>query len=216
MKSAWQWGATGKHPVVKDYIRIGQATPMLDMFARWVEEGYHSVPADTVQRSWRFFAKGAGRDELACGLVRDSRDGVGRAFPLLILGTGPLADGEQRWEAMALACDTAWERMEYLATKRVFDLNELKGALARLPAPAWPAQMSTVAPAPEIPPLEDGSLSITLHGHTQTEARLMRLKQTNPIPPAAVFIGGLVEEPRMVVFTRPLNTADFERLWKAA
>lgn len=217
LSPAWQWGAAGKHPVVKDYIRLGAQTPLLNVFARWVEEGY-PVPADTAPRSWRFFAKGRQRDELACGFVRDSRDGVGRSFPFLILGSGVLEGWTARWEIVPLACDAAWERMEYLAAKQVFDLNELKGAIARLPSPSFPAQDGSIEPASELPPEEGGVETIPLQGTDQARdvaSSLMRLKQTTPAAPEAIFIGGLVEHPRMVVFTRTLNTADFGRLWRA-
>ena len=44
----WTWSAVGKHPVVKDYIKLGQETPLLNAFLKWVEEGGVPLPADEV------------------------------------------------------------------------------------------------------------------------------------------------------------------------
>jgi hypothetical protein len=59
--AGWGWALAGKHPVVKDYIRIGQGSPLMDDFSRWVEEGISQGEAGGRPHSWRFFARDAGR-----------------------------------------------------------------------------------------------------------------------------------------------------------
>jgi len=214
----WTWGAAGKHPIVKDYISLGQETPLLHVFSRWVEEGYHKVNKDTTHRSWRFFAKGMKRAELSCGLLRNSHDGVGRPFPFIILGSGPLEGWEPRWEILPLAFDTLWERMEYLCAKRVFDLTELKKDIERLPNPSLPEEgQFVVESGSELPQQQDGILSIPLKGTGDPREEiiqcLMLFKSSSHHIPDAVFIGGPAEQSFLVIFTRSLNMADFKKLW---
>jgi len=214
----WKWGAYGKHPVVKDYIRLGEQSPLMDAFSRWVEAGYAALSQTGTPHSWRFFAKGPQGSEIACGLVRDSRDGVGRAFPLLILGTGALEMWEARWPGIPEACEASWQRMEYLCARRMFDLAELKGALARLPSPAWPEHGGPVEPAPNLPPLEGGAVHAPLPETGDQRAHVARLLtgfKAAGANPEAVFIGGRMKKPGIAIFTRGLFAEDFGRLWQA-
>jgi type VI secretion system protein VasJ len=216
----WIWAAAGKHPAVKDYIRLGQDTPVMGAFSRWVEVGFSRVSRDTAQHSWRFFARGSQREELVCGLVRDSRDGAGRPFPFLILGTGTLEGWEHQWVNLPDACDGPWERMEFLCMKRIFDLEELKGDIIRLPRPSLKGEGQPGAESPEgslIPPQDSGMVSIPLAGtgdHREESVHLLKLMDARyHTVPDAVFIGGAIEHAFLAGFFRPLNTADFMRLW---
>ena len=216
MKS-WKWGAYGKHPVVKDYIRVGEESPLLNIFSRWIEAGYAAVSQTGTSHSWRFFAKGLQGSEVVCGLVRDSRDGVGRAFPLLILGSGALEIWEARWPGIPDACEACWQRMEYLSTQRMYDLAELKGALARLPSPVWSEHESPVEPAHDLPPMEGGAVFLPLPETGDQRARIVQLLagfKAMGANPEAVFIGGRMEKPVIAIFTRGLFAEDFGRLWR--
>ena len=188
MKS-WKWGAYGKHPVVKDYIRVGEESPLLNIFSRWIEAGYAAVSQTGTSHSWRFFAKGLQGSEVVCGLVRDSRDGVGRAFPLLILGSGALEIWEARWPGIPDACEACWQRMEYLSTQRMYDL----------------------------PPMEGGAVFLPLPETGDQRARIVQLLagfKAMGANPEAVFIGGRMEKPVIAIFTRGLFAEDFGRLWR--
>jgi type VI secretion system protein VasJ len=218
--TTWDWAASGKHPVVKDYIRIGKETSIADTFSRWVEEGYRRVSGNTALHSWRFFAKGTQPEELVCGLLRDSFDGVGRPFPFLIVGTGMLEGWEKHWVYIPEILDGVWERIEFLCTKRVFDLNELKTDISRLPSPAFkekwpPAVVSAVDRS--LPESQEGLLAIGLKGagdlHSEIMQGLMALKAHSRSVPDAIFIGGPLEQSFLVAFTRQINAADFLRLW---
>ncbi|MEW5801056.1 MAG: hypothetical protein AB1847_03020 [bacterium] len=77
-------------------------------------EAATSSPASCVH-SFRFWTRGSAKDMLVCGLVRDSSDRLGRPYPLLIMGTGPLPGWEERWDLVSLACERSWSQMEHLA-----------------------------------------------------------------------------------------------------
>lgn len=217
--STWVWGASGKHPVVKDYIRIGQDTPFMDALSRRIEEGYPNVAGGTHMRSWRFFARGIKPQELSCGLVRDSRDGAGRPFPLLIMGSGVLEKWERCWEYLPYSLSDLWERMEYISAKRIFDLSELKGDIMRLPAPPlpeWEKVVDESGPRP-IPEQQDGMLAIPLSaaGDYREEIvhLLRRVGERQHAVPDAVFMGGTLSSSFLVTFFRSLGAQDFVRLW---
>jgi type VI secretion system protein VasJ len=206
--------------VVKDYIRIGRETSIADTLSKWVEEGYARVSANTTLHSWRFFARGTKPEELVCGLLRDSFDGAGRPFPFLIVGTGRLEGWEKHWVYIPEILNGVWERMEFLCTKRVFDLDELKADIGRLPSPAFKKQWPSAAvPAAwrSLPDSKEGLISIGLKGagdlHGEIMQGLTAIKAHSRCVPDALFIGGPPEQSFLVAFTRQINAADFIRLW---
>jgi type VI secretion system protein VasJ len=143
-REEWQWGAYGKHPAARDYFGVGQSSPLMKGFSEWVEAG-HSMMTSRGERndgtvSWRFWARGPREGDLICGVVRDSSDGLGRPYPLLVLGTGPLDDWENHWELMPFACERTWTQMEYFSTRCYGDLKGLEAELKfmRQPASEWP------------------------------------------------------------------------------
>lgn len=218
--ATWAWAASGKHPVVKDFIRFGPETPAVGALSRWVEEGYSKVPVITNMHSWRFFARGTQSQEIVCGLLRDSRDGAGRPFPLLIVGTGRIEGWEKHWVYLPEILGGLWERLEFLSTKRVFDLEELKADVSRLPSPVFKKQWQPV----EVPEGDrslldgqEGMFSLGLKGTVDYSSEIIQglktLKTLSLSVPDAVFIGGLLEQPFLVAFTRQINAADFNRLW---
>jgi type VI secretion system protein VasJ len=139
----WQWVAYGKHPAAKDCIKLGQDFPLLNSFTNWIENGYQvlacrSNPAKA-RCSWRFWAREARKENLVCGVARDSNDSLGRPYPLVIMGTGPLKDWVSQWDLVPLACESVWGQMEYLSTKTFSDLRELVEGVQSIvpPAPEW-------------------------------------------------------------------------------
>jgi type VI secretion system protein VasJ len=218
--TTWAWAASGKHPVVKDYIRIGRETSAADTLSKWVEEGYTRVSGNTALHSWRFFARGTQSEELVCGLLRDSFDGVGRPFPFLIVGSGRIEGWEKHWVYIPEILDGIWERMEFLCTKRVFDLEELKADIGGLPSPAFKKQWQGAAASAvdrSLPDSREGMLAIGLKGAGDLRSEIMQglttIKANTRCVPDAVFIGGPPEQSFLVAFTRQINADDFLRLW---
>jgi type VI secretion system protein VasJ len=205
--------------VVKDYIRIGPANPWLDEMTRWVEGGYPASPGETALHSWRFFIRGRRPKELGCGLVRDSSDGAGRPFPLLIMGSGMPERWEDRWEFLPQDLDDCWERMEQIGVRKVSGLAELKESIMRLPMPG----LSGGNPGVEVsqggttPPWQEGMIAAALEeslDHTgQIVGLLGRIRSGYEGPPDAVFMGGTDSRSFLVVFRRALRPEDFRKLW---
>lgn len=221
MKSdaGWGWALAGKHPVVKDYIRIGQGSSLMDDFSRWVEGGYPRVKPAATPHSWRFFARGRRRGELSCGLIRDSRDGAGRPFPLLIMGWGVLAGWEEDWVHLPYSLDALWERIEFVCTRRVFDLEELKSEVLRLggPSPVAGLWMPGGSAVRDGIPQHRGMAAARLPGTAdhldEIVELLLRMDKPGTAEPEAVFMGGPPEPSYVAVFFRPLVADDFATLW---
>ena len=241
----WTFAAFGKHPGAKDYIRLGSATPLLAGIADWVDKGYAGIGgkkkgmADAA--AWRFWSKGSGPGALVCGVVRDSVDGLGRPYPLLVLGTGALRDWEGHWDLLPYACLPLWQRIEYLGAQRYEEIGRLESAIRGLhpPVPEWAdytgrRDREVVAPevlagavgpdvAPdrggdEVPPGE-ASRFIRLDGGAGGDpfpaavAWQARLRRDDAEAPNAVFFGGTISRAYLGVFRRSLAMTDFARIW---
>jgi len=134
-KHTWEWFAIGKHPVAMDYFRLGVVTPLANAFAGWFESGYETLagrnrPGSTIH-SWRFWSKGIGKESIACGVGRDSSDGRGRPYPLLIMGIGTLPGWEDNWDLLTFSCEDTWRHIEHIATGRFSDLKQMEAELGR-------------------------------------------------------------------------------------
>ena len=232
----WLWAAHGKHPAAKDYFSIGSRFPLLAVFVEWIRMGY-APPAGGGERgdaliSWRFWARGPGKGELACGLLRDSRDSFGRPYPLLILGNGRLPGWERHWEHLPEACHGVWLQLEDICASNSGTLGELEEKLGAMwqPEPCRERQGASVSSVPEaweMPRREAQRMarhemgSVTLGGHdspdgdflTQTLFLTKVLKDSAVTPPGAFFIGGTFGKPLLFFFRRPMRAADFRALW---
>ena len=242
----WSWSAYGKHPAAKDYFSIGQESPIGKSFANWIDSGYRELgptkrPA-TDPVAWRFWARGAGKENIVCGVVKDSSDSVGRHYPLLIIGTGSLNDWENRWDLLPLACDKPWGQIEYASARMVHDIQALGTEIRNIrpPYPEWAEYESgrkglmdslTVkgrehAPydldnlktrASGLSGKQEGFISLD-HKTFQDQFTLiscwhMLLKAHSKSAPNAVFLGGTFGKSFMAFFNRALQTADFMHLW---
>jgi type VI secretion system protein VasJ len=178
-------------------------------FSEWVESGYRALackprsPAEF--HSFRFWAKGPGRDGLVLGVVRDSSDDIGRPYPFFTMGTGPLKDWEQHWDLLPLACEMSWGRIEYLCSGAVQDLRRMEMEVAqrlRPPEPDWEGlterrrAMSPLGPAVGGPPSAVGSCmdlkemqrrAAGLSGGTQIFLNLDAARAGDPVATAAVW-----------------------------
>lgn len=243
-KRSWNWAAWGKHPVVRDYFRVGSDNPLLKAFFDWVETG-HSMLCPKRDHSsncysWRFWARGSEKNNIVCGVVRDSGDSLGRSYPLLIIGTGPLQKWDDHWDVLPLACEKAWSHLEYLITKRFLDFKHMEDGVRIIKPPSsnWSeftnqrdsrfkcfSNHKLFHQDPEVIKKRADSLT----KKTQCFVPLDRVLFNDPITlaclwhfslksrlrkiPNAVFLGGVPDDSYLAVFKRPLVPADFVRLW---
>lgn len=246
---AWRFAAEGKHPVAKDFIRLGQTGPFAEGFAGWVEGGYTALTSKAGPSpefcSWRFWTKGAGRDSLVCGVIRENSDSVGRPYPFFIIGSGPLRDWEEHWDLLPFACENTWCQLEYLATHRFDDVKKLEAELAQIrpPSGAWEAHEARRRSLNEIgSPLDPYASFLDLEklkkqarglaGETEIFVSLERGTNADKIlqvslwhhlfrealkaAPGALFLGGTLEKVWLAAFKRSLAAPDFVQLWSVS
>jgi len=244
--SQWHWIAYGKHPVAGDFFGLGEKAGILHAFSDWMEKGYHALaaqrPFPATLFSWRFWAKGSGKQSLVCGLVKDSTDRVGRPYPLLIAGTGPLKGWQERWDLLPFACERSWNQIESLSIRRFQDLKQLQEEIRKIrgPAPQWPeydaerknlekSELISGSGVSSWEPHDFGTLEAGLreekeimvyldekYPHDQLTLSCLyhsAFKARSPVLPNAVFMGGTLETTYLAVFQRPLTSADFVKLW---
>lgn len=231
----WQWGAYGKQPWAKDYFKVGSAFPLLNGFADWIEKGYNTVAAKNThadkQHSWRFWTREPRQDHVICGVIRDSADALGRPYPFLIIGVGPLEGWKKNWELFPFVFDSVWGQVEYLCTRMYGDSRVLEAEVSsiRSPIAEWSRfseeRERLMAGSSDFEPLQQ-----TFLNHEETEGLLRideqphdyfktvslcheAIKRRADIPPNAVFMGGTLDRTYFVHFRRPLTTSDFTRLW---
>ena len=240
----WHWSVTGKHPAFTDYFELGRPLPLTKTFFGWLRKGYAMVVSrrrdGRNDRSWRFWSRGIDRGSLVCGLIRDSGDGLGRPYPLLVIGQGPLDKWEDHWDLVALACQKTWSGMDDFSRESFRDLGEVERTLSGVPSPepAWerlgqekdrlghgdhpdsgsPGIGETVKRVFE----EHGGgdfLSIPLNqipaddiSHSALTCHVVMGDHLHT-PPNAVFMGGTPDKGYLVIYRRALSAGDFVRLW---
>ena len=245
----WHWAAFGKHPVAKDYFKMGSDVPLLKAFSGWVEQGYQLLGAKRRHsldlHAWRFWAKGPKKDRLVCGVGRDSSDSIGRPYPLLIMGTGPLEGWEDHWDLLPFACEKTWSQIEYLATRRFADFKQLEDEVRTIKPPyaCWsefeyqrgrPEELTACSNhrAPSLGPRDVENKVANLSEKTELFIPLECGPSLDPFAlaglwhsflkvraagiPNAVFMGGVLEKAYLAVFRRPLIPTDFLQLWSSA
>nr|MCU0538756.1 TagF domain-containing protein [Desulfobacterales bacterium] len=138
--SAWRWFALGKHPCAPDFFRVGNVFDLSRSLEEWIEAGFSrihekrfSLPA---MKAFRFWAQGAPSGGICGGIVRDSTDKLGRPYPFLAAGTGPLPGWEQAWDLVPMALEGCWRQMERLAARSFGLLPELEAELLGWAPPA--------------------------------------------------------------------------------
>lgn len=245
-KQDWEWTAWGKHPAAMDYFQLGPSTPLVKAFRGWIEKGYQQLMSASKNRSeflsWRFWARGNGKGHIACGIGRDSSDGLGRPYPLLIMGTGSLFGWEGHWDLLPNALESVWGDMEYLAARKHRDFDSLKIDLRGLRPPHsqwsdWSASKDTstherlfeesASAGIRITEIEDGVIRLREQGAllinlgtraVQDQSNLVRLwhsylRSKLGVIPNAAFVGGASIQTSLAVFKRALSPSDFVTLW---
>ena len=240
----WRWVACGKHPSVKDFFSIGLDFQLAGIFSDWIKRGYPALaerkPFVQGLRSWRFWARGAQKNDIVCGLLRDSYDSLGRPYPLLIIGTGPLPSWEDQWDILPLVCEKTWRQAEYFSTNKFSDLKTLENEIlkTRPPVPEWPDLQNTSDKLAELTTMPETFTPILAQLNNQTVNESLNvvgsiaidseaaydsftlilyvnsiLKNRLRAAPNAIFIGGTFEQSYLVFFRRPMKSADFMTLW---
>lgn len=243
LKHSWNWGAFGKHPVGRDYFRVGPNDPFLQAFSDWVENGYRRLNPEHVSHpvfySWRFWAKGPKKGSVVCGVGRDSSDSLGRPYPFLIMGKGPLEDWENHWELLPLAMEKTWAQIEHLASGRFADFKQMEDQVRSIkpPGPNW-KDMETLRgasgdPVSDRSQWDMGDMVKRIEGLRETPEVFIPLKRgrsDDPFDlvsllhslvkkahkgtvPNSIFMGGVPENTYLAVFMRPLAPTDFVHLW---
>jgi len=242
----WWWAAAGKHPVSRDYVRLGHLSPFADGFAEWVKNGYRTLDPKENRPvsafcSWRFWARGFGKESLVLGVVKDSSDAMGRQYPFLVLGNGPLKGWENHWDLLPLACEETWSRMEYLSLTMPEGFGRLEKEIhhgIRPPLPEWSQHAARRKSVGEEGGAFEGKASFlerecaALSGRMEILIdldhepagdpfamaalwnRILRIHL--PAVPNALLLGGTQERACLAVFLRPLMPSDFVQLWSVS
>jgi type VI secretion system protein VasJ len=245
-KAGWIWYASGKHPAAKDFFEIGVRDPLLQAFANWVAGGFrqwaNQNERKSAQNSWRFWTRSTHKQQLLCGISRDSCDSFGRAFPLVVVGCGHLNKWQAHWELLPIVLDKTWQQMEYLATKRLSDFSHLEDEVRLLPHPteSWAGtDLDRQSATCDNPDLSGSAPDVSLPQHSLSDRAdplvgmmplvnisqieqpkqlcmlYARMKKHSKQPPNAVFMGGVPEKSCLVMFNRPLRSEDFSALWSS-
>jgi type VI secretion system ImpM family protein len=239
----WSWTAFGKHPSIRDYFQFRLEQPLAIAFAKWIENGFARLDESTRRSagcSWRFWSRGMKKGGLVCGLGKSSADGIGRPYPLILIGEGSLEGWEKHWHLLPFLLAPVWARLEYAAARRLDSIDQLEADLARMetPLPEW---KKIVCQAPE----DDGrdafdpvkkiilsripEKSQMLNNENKLLVPLDAVEDGDPLqmagawhqglkhccngPPNTVFMGGHPQKPHVVFYTRPLSVDDFVDLW---
>jgi type VI secretion system protein VasJ len=236
----WIWCVRGKHPGLKDYFSLGADSPMLAAFADWIEKGYRGLAEHSSSLgsliSYRFWLGGPHPGALVCGVVKDSSDSVGRPYPLILIGMGPLRDWENHWDQLPMAFEAAWCQLESISTRIYRDFKQLDGDLRTMKPPSaeWGAGaggtescgsgsggegsvqeeedtlIQRMASDVLYLPVAGDRFGDSTSGVRKLHAILRTFRRDIP---KAVFMGGKPTLTRLVVFRRPLLAEDFGRLW---
>jgi type VI secretion system protein VasJ len=245
----WQWAAFGKHPAAKDYFRVGENTPFIEGLFGWIEKGYRNLSDDVNASpdfcSWRFCSREAGKDSLVCGVVRLSSDSFGRAYPLVIMGSGALRGWQENWDLLPFACEKTWRQIEHLASGLYSSFNKLEEEIQviRPPIANWPglaekrrelnAFGSPLDPYASFLDLGDLKKQAAAgKGRPEVFVSLDRgpcadkilhvslwhllLRESLSVFPNVLFMGGTLEKALLALFQRPLKPTDFTLLWSVS
>lgn len=227
----WQWAAHGKMPAARDFFTVGNEMPVFKAFFAWLDRGCQELNnRDSLEKScsWRFWVKGPGKDQLLCGIIKNSSDQIGRPYPLMLIGAGTLKNWEKRWDTLPAICEGVWGRLEYLTTKRYDGLEQLVADFRLLKPRDDAAEQQELVPDCHdfkgerswverlkadrelFIPLKVGCADPTLAIACFHNFLKINFGET----PNSVFLGGRPENLLFVIFNKGLTTANFLELWK--
>lgn len=242
----WKWLACGKHPLASDFFQVGHETTLGLSFCRWTQVGYERAVTklghSQSSHSWRFWARGNGRDELVLGLLRDSSDSRSRSFPLLMLGIGSLKNWTASWHRLPQACEIVWQSIEHISVARMTSTKEFERQLESIRPPREREllieprgeQLDPILSTPENTAIARVSLS---HESDPRSVLAYRIKtdsmEDEPSSlmaaahrllndamrghmPQIVFMGGTPSTILLASFFRSLNSHDFLWMWSVS
>ncbi|MDD2274137.1 MAG: type VI secretion system protein TssA [Desulfuromonadaceae bacterium] len=246
----WKWAAFGKHPTAKDYFRLGEEPPFVEGLFGWVEKGYQLLTTKENATpdfcSWRFWIREAGKNALVCGVVRVSSDSLGRPYPLVIMGAGPLQNWQENWDLLPFAAERTWRQIEYLGANLFTDFKKLEEEIRtiRPPDANWPEhaqkrkalnrvcspldpyasfldirELKKLAAAHADKPEVFISLDRGPCDDKIMHVSLWHLLARESVPkslPNAMFMGGALDKAYLAIIKRPLKPADFIQLWSVS
>ncbi|MBQ2261497.1 MAG: type VI secretion system-associated protein TagF [Loktanella sp.] len=108
-------GLMGKHPGYGDFLQVGVSEPVAKMLIGWIDHSFNGL-RDSMGNDWpafwdhaqdlRFWVGAGWAGRTLAGVLRPSRDKVGRRYPLLLFAEGALvpppitAPDQQIWETL--------------------------------------------------------------------------------------------------------------------
>ena len=244
-KPAAAFFALGKHPAFNDYFSLNEPSTLSEAMTLWIEKGVQekekkrkTLNGDKCEtnggiHTYRFWMQAGRREELALGIIRDSCDSMGRAFPLLIMAHGIVKEWYKSWHYIFQEWEPVFRELETAATSQYLDFQEFQARLKKIRFP------EELAPSP--PPCDDTGcpkglltpesiLALFQHNQNQDAARIpaSSLKApgfscdgkivknhffSKPAIPASMFVGGIPEAPTLFIYSRPLRPKDFSDLF---
>jgi len=242
--SPWKWLACGKHPVAADFFQVGHESSIGLSFCRWAQAGYEKTVNRNGQsqqlHSWRFWAKGNGRNDLLLGLLRDNSDSRGRQYPLLMLGIGALKGWTVSWQHLPQACESVWQSIERISAARMSTIREFEQHLDSIRPPRdldlLAGQLADSQDEEHREPPNGRAIERVNLNHEADPRSLMAFRissiaaDEDPLLPMSaahrhlhaslqghapqiVFMGGTSSTMLMASFFRSLNPHDFLWLW---
>ena len=132
-------GLFGKTPAARDFVRVNIGTPVVRAFDEWLRESVMTLPSMRAHLSpepLRFVFRAPNDAGHLIGVMKGSKDGVGREFPLAIFHhfDGKIHAGD--WPGLARGYGNffhaATELLEFIDRA---DLTALPDYLERMPVP---------------------------------------------------------------------------------
>jgi type VI secretion system protein VasJ len=226
-KTRLEVSAYGKHPAFDDYLSVNMNTPLANALSAWIENGIKSDgTADKSKRihSFRFWVLGIKKEELVLGIVRDSSDRLGRAYPLLIIGRTRMKNRDKQWPAIFSGFGPVFRAFEEMTTARYGAFKEFEASLLNVQFSQPNFEKSDTNFSNSLTawfkkekerrslalPVSDLLDKFVSHPHDPQRRGIF---QPNPPLPGAVFLGGLPDNPMVNMYNRPLATRDFHTLF---
>lgn len=216
---------------MEDFVWAGTQTPLFKRFTKWVDNGFARLNTGSDLRSrhcsWRFWTRGT-KDQVVCGLLRNSCDTHGRSFPLLCIGAGELEHWDSNCSMLPFAFEPIWKSFEYAASARFDSIRQLNESLQMIPQPIpeWRKYQQRI--------YEEANLSNTAEGEETMDGYKQLIKINCKVPenlpydwqfckrvmsmgddpdPIAVFIGEVDETVTVAIIHSTLTPGDFVWLW---
>ena len=159
---------------------------------------------------------------------------------MLVLGEGTMTQWEKYWHLLPFGLGPTWHRMEYVASRRHLDLQQLEDEISVMSTPwqDWDGIRRRRRRHEDVDNLSlkhkiimsdiiekahrlesERKLTIALNGELSddsfqlAEAWHLGLNRQFTGIPSTVFMGGASQHTYLVLFDRPLSSDDFLELW---